>query len=54
MGDNMVTFAMEHPTTGRIIRRNVYASQAQMVIDAMRDAGWIVTVISNTTNIVVV
>ncbi len=48
----MITFTMTYPN-GTEVTRNVYATQAQMVINAMRADGCKVVIISNPTNIIV-
>lgn len=44
----MITFTVTYPN-GRIVTRNVFASQAQMVINAMRADGAVVTIVNNPT-----
>lgn len=48
----MITFTMSHPTTQTITRR-VAASQAQMIIDAMRRDGFTVVILDNPTAYIV-
>ncbi len=48
----MITFTMTYPN-GTVVTRRVYASQAQMIINAMRADGCKVVIVSNPTNEIV-
>lgn len=48
----MITLKLVYPN-GREVTRNVYASQAQMIVNAMRADGCTVVIVSNPTTYVV-
>lgn len=48
----MITFTITYPN-GTIVTRNVFASQAQMIINAMRRDGCVVAIVSNQTDYII-
>ena len=48
----MITFTMTYPN-GTVVTRNVFAGQAQMIINAMRADGCTVVIVGNPTEYIV-